>query len=148
MQVSISSARPSAALRTNAASARNGRAIDTMSASPRARIDSPTAGSLIRLVVTSGSFTRLFIRAVTHANAARGTIVAIVGMRASCQPMPVLIIVAPAASTASASSTTSSQVLPPSTRSSIESRKITMKSAPTAARTARTDSTAKRIRFA
>jgi hypothetical protein len=30
--------------------------------------------------------------------AARGTLVAMVGMRASCQPMPVLMMVAPAAS--------------------------------------------------
>jgi hypothetical protein len=33
---------------------------------------------------------------VTQAKAARGTLVAIVGMRASCQPIPVLMIVAPA----------------------------------------------------
>ncbi len=62
--------------------------------------------------------------------------------------MPVLMIVAPAASMPCASSTTSSQVLPPSTRSSIDSRKITMKSGPAAARTPRTVSIAKRMRFA
>ena len=45
-----------------------------------------------------------------------------VGMRASCQPMPVLMIVAPAASMARANCLTSSSVDPPSTRSSIESR--------------------------
>ena len=33
---------------------------------------------------------------VTQAKAARGTLVAMVGTRASCQPMPVLMIVAPA----------------------------------------------------
>ncbi len=76
----------------------------------------------MRLVAISGIRTSPFIRFVTHANAARGTIVAMVGMRASCQPMPVLMIVAPAASTPLASATTSSQVLPPSTRSSIDSR--------------------------
>ena len=76
----------------------------------------------MRLVVISGISTLLFMRRVTHANAARGTIVAMVGIRASCQPMPVLMIVAPAASIACASATTSSQVLPPSTRSSIDSR--------------------------
>ena len=54
MQVLISSARPAAALRTNSGSARNGRAIDTMSASPRASTASPVAGSLMRLVVISG----------------------------------------------------------------------------------------------
>src|SRR5213594_2866119 len=97
MHVLISSARPSAALVTNAGSARNGRAIDTMSASPRAMMSSATAGSLMRLVAISGIETAPFKRRVTHANAARGTMVAIVGMRASCQPMPVLMIVAPAA---------------------------------------------------
>ena len=122
MHVLISSARSSAALLTKSASARNGRAIDTMSASPRASTASAVAGSLMRLVVMSGMFTAPFRRRVTHVNAARGTIVAIVGMRASCQPMPVLMIVAPAASTACASATTSSHVLPPSTRSSIDSR--------------------------
>ena len=59
---------------------------------------------------------------VTHAKAARGTLVAMVGMRASCQPMPVLMRVAPAASTAWASSTTSSNEEPPSTRSSMDRR--------------------------
>ena len=54
----------------------------------------------MRLVAISGSLTSPFSRRVTQANAARGTIVAIVGTRASCQPMPVLMIVAPAASTA------------------------------------------------
>ena len=44
MQVLISSARPAAALSTNSASARNGRAIDTMSPSPRASTSSATAG--------------------------------------------------------------------------------------------------------
>ena len=44
---------------------------------------------------------------VTQANAARGTEVAIVGIRASCQPIPVLMIVAPAASIAWANCTTS-----------------------------------------
>ena len=122
MQVLISAARFCAALFTNSGSARKGRAIDTMSASPRAISVSAVAGSLMRLVVISGISTLLFIRRVTHANAARGTMVAIVGIRASCQPMPVLMIVAPAASIACASETTSSQVLPPSTRSSIDSR--------------------------
>ncbi len=45
-----------------------------------------------------------------------------VGMRASCQPMPVFSSVAPAASTALARVTTSSGVEPPGTRSSMESR--------------------------
>ena len=49
MQVLISSARPAAALSTKSASARNGRAIETRSASPAARIDSASSGVLIRL---------------------------------------------------------------------------------------------------
>ncbi len=76
----------------------------------------------MRLVVQSGIDTSPFSFFVTHANAARGTDVAMVGMRASCQPMPVLMIVAPARSTALASCTTSSQVLPSGTRSSMDSR--------------------------
>ncbi|MNP11766.1 hypothetical protein D3C76_1039690 [compost metagenome] len=147
MQVLISSPRPAAALLTNSGSARNGRAIETISASPSARICSATSGVLIRLVVISGIFTEPRSFAVTLAKAARGTLVAMVGMRASCQPIPVLMIVAPACSTALASCTISSQVLPPSTRSSIERRKIMMKFGPTASRTRRTISTGRRIRF-
>ena len=63
----------------------------------------PTSGILIRLVAISGMLTSCLSRCVTHAKAARGTIVAMVGMRASCQPMPVLMMVAPAASIACAS---------------------------------------------
>jgi hypothetical protein len=96
----------------------------TMSAAPLASTASATSGVLMRFDVTSGSFTApdAFNRSVTHENAARGTIVAIVGMRASCHPMPVLRIDAPAASIAAASSSTSSQLDPSGTRSSIESR--------------------------
>ncbi len=57
MHVLISSARASAALRTNSGSASNGRAIDTMSASPSARTASATSGVLIRLVATTGTET-------------------------------------------------------------------------------------------
>ena len=53
---------------------------------------------LIRLVVTSGMPTCPMSFFVTHAKPARGTMAAIVGMRASCQPMPVLMMSAPAAS--------------------------------------------------
>jgi len=49
---------------------------------------------------------------VTQENAPRGTLVAIVGIRASCQPIPELIMVAPAASIFFARMTISSQVLP------------------------------------
>ena len=77
---------------------------------------------LMRLEVTSGIDTSPRMRSVTQVKAARGTIVAMVGTRASCQPMPVLMMVAPASSMALASITISSQVLPCSTRSSMESR--------------------------
>ena len=43
-------------------------------------------------------------------NALLGTEVTMVGTRASCHPMPVLMIVAPAASTSVASATISSQL--------------------------------------
>jgi hypothetical protein len=59
---------------------------------------------------------------VTQAKAARGTLVAMVGTRASCQPMPVLMMLAPAFATALPSCTTSSQLLPSGTRSSIDRR--------------------------
>ncbi len=76
----------------------------------------------MRLVVISGSETWPFSLRVTQLKAARGTGVAMVGMRASCQPIPVLIKVAPAASTALASCTVSSNVPPSSTKSSIDRR--------------------------
>jgi len=82
----------------------------------------------MRLVATSGMETEPLSLCVTHEKPPRGTEVAIVGMRASCQPMPVLMIEAPAASTACPSATTSFQSEPPSTRSSIERRKMMMKS--------------------
>ncbi len=147
MQVLISAARPSSALRTSSASARNGRAIETRSASPRASTASATAGSLIRLVATSGIRMAPRSRRVTQVKAARGTIVAMVGIRASCQPMPVFTMLAPAASTAWARATTSSQLEPSSTRSSIESRYTRIASGPRAARTRRTTSTGNRSRF-
>ena len=93
-----------------------------MSASPPATIFSATSGELMRLVAMSGIATSPFSLPVTQANAPLGTEVAMVGTRASCQPMPVLMRVAPAASTAFASITTSSQLCPPGMRSSIETR--------------------------
>ena len=85
----------------------------------------PTESDLMKWIavtVTSGSETWPFSLRVTQVNAPRGTGVAMVGIRASCQPMPVLIMVAPAASMACASSTVSAKVPPPSTRSSIDNR--------------------------
>lgn len=122
MQVLISSARPSFALPTKSGSARNGRASETMSARPSASNSSATSGVLIRLLVTSGTETDPISRFVTQVYAPRGTDVAMVGMRASCHPIPVLMIVAPAASISLASVITSSSVEPPGTRSSIDSR--------------------------
>jgi hypothetical protein len=57
MQVLISSARPPAALRIHSGSASSGRAIDTMSASPRASTSSATCGMLIRFEVITGTGT-------------------------------------------------------------------------------------------
>ena len=147
MQVLISSARPAAALLTSSGSARNGRAIETMSASPSASTFSATSGELMRFVVQTGIPTSPFSLRVTQVKAPRGTEVAMVGTRASCQPMPVLRMSTPAASSARASRTTSSQVLPSGTRSSMERRKITMKSRPTASRSRETISSGSRMRF-
>ena len=122
MQVLIASGRPSRALATKAGSARNGLAIETRSAAPRASSSSATSGVLIRLLVTSGIETAPLTFSVTQPNAPRGTEVAMVGIRASCQPMPVLMMVAPAASTSLARAVTSSRVEPPGTRSSMDSR--------------------------
>ena len=134
-------------LLTKSASAKNGLAIDTISAWPDANTSSATSGVLIRLVVTKGIDTSFFIRSVIQVNAARGTEVTMVGTRASCQPMPVLMSVAPAFSTAFAIVTTSSHVLPPSTKSSIDKRKIMINFSPTFSRTALMVSIPKRIRF-
>ena len=122
MQVLIACGVPRAAFFTKSGSASSGRAIDTKSATPSASSCSATSGVLMRLLVTSGIFTSPIIFLVTHAHAARGTLVAMVGTRASCQPMPVLMMVAPAASMALASCTTSSHELPSGTRSIIDSR--------------------------
>jgi hypothetical protein len=127
MQVLMSSARPAAALATKAGSASSGRARLTRSAQPSTSTCSPTSGVLMRLLVTSGvvmpaarSSSRIAF--VMPAKAARGTLVAMVGTRASCQPMPVLRIVVPAFTTALASCTTSGQLLPSGIRSCIDRR--------------------------
>ena len=69
-----------------------------------------------------GIFTSPMRRLVTQANPPLGTTVPMVGMRDSCQPIPELIIVAPAFSTSLARSITSSQVLPPFTKSIMDKR--------------------------
>ena len=76
----------------------------------------------MRLVATTGMRLICLSLPVNSAKAARGTEVAMVGMRASCQPMPVLNISAPAASISAAKATFSSQVEPFSTKSSKEMR--------------------------
>ena len=93
-----------------------------MSASPRARISSAVSGMVMRFEAITGIDTCGRSRPVIHVNAPRGTEVTMVGTRASCQPMPVLMIVAPAPSTAAASASVSSQVWPSSTRSSNDMR--------------------------
>ena len=98
-----------------------------MSAQPSASTCSATSGVLMRLEVTSGvempaAANSAFIFCVTQANAARGTLVAIVGTRASCQPMPVLTMLAPPVATALPRVTISSHALPPGTRSIIDRR--------------------------
>ena len=128
MQVFISSGRPSSVFLTKFSSAKNGLAMDTMSAIPSLKIFSATRGSFMRFDVTTGIFRYGRSLPVTQANAARGTIIAIVGTRASCQPIPVFIRDAPASSTRCPSSTTSSKLLPSSTKSRQERRKIMMKS--------------------
>ncbi len=82
----------------------------TRSASPRASTSSATCGRLIRFEVTTGMPTCGLKAAVTLVKAARGTEVTMVGTRASCQPMPVLMIDAPAASISLPNAMTSSQL--------------------------------------
>ena len=113
---------PAFALFANSASASSARASETMSASPRARISSPTSGALIRLEAITGICTASFRRRVAQAKPPRGTACEMVGMRASCQPMPVLSSDAPADSIPLASCTISSPERPPSTSSSAEMR--------------------------
>ena len=121
--------------------------MDTASAWPLAMMRSAVSGSLIRLEATTGIDTTFFTWRVTSANAARGTEVTMVGTRASCQPMPLLIRLAPAFSIARARSSTSSRVLPSGTRSITDRRYMMMKSSPQRRRVSSTISTGKRRRF-
>ncbi|GBF31105.1 hypothetical protein MnTg04_01059 [bacterium MnTg04] len=83
--------------------------METISAQPWARTSSAFSGVLILLVVINGMLSLPMSRLLTQAKPARGTIVAMVGILASCQPIPVLIMLLPAAVTASASCSTSLQ---------------------------------------
>ena len=122
MQGAMVSARPAVALATNWLSARNGPRHRHHVGAPSARTASATSGVLMRFEVTMGIDTSPISFFVTQAKARRGTEVAMVGTRASCQPMPVFRIEAPAASIARASCTTSSQVEPSGTRSIMQRR--------------------------
>ena len=104
----ISSARSSCALRTQSGSASNGRAIEINETLVSARICSAACGMLIRLDATTGMSTCSATALLISTNALLGTDVTIVGTRASCQPIPVLMIAAPAFSTSRASATISS----------------------------------------
>ncbi len=66
MQVLMVSGRPASALATKSASARKGRARETRSARPSARISSAFSGVLMRLLVTSGTETAPMSRLVTQ----------------------------------------------------------------------------------
>ena len=121
--------------------------MDTTSAWPSDKIDSAISGVLIRLVVITGIDTSLLIFSLIHVNALRGTDVTIVGILASCQPIPVLSNVTPASSNIFASATTSSNVLPLSTKSSMDNLKIMIKSLPTCSLIALTISIAIRVLF-
>ncbi|SHU55383.1 Uncharacterised protein [Mycobacteroides abscessus subsp. abscessus] len=70
---------------------------------------------LIRLDAITGIRTSWAILLERSTNAFCGTEVTMVGTRASCQPMPVLMMVAPAASISLARATISSQVWPSGT---------------------------------
>ena len=83
---------------------------------------SATSGALMRLVVHSGIRTSPLSFLVTQAKAPRGTEVAMVGTRASCQPMPVLMMFTPAPSSRLPNSMTSSKLWPSGTRSIMERR--------------------------
>ena len=99
MQTLILSAFPSRTFLAKYGSASIGRAIETRSLSPVARISSARSGVLMRLDATTGIPTTRFSRAAQSARRARGIGYAMVGTRASCHPIPVLRMSAPAAST-------------------------------------------------
>src|SRR5882757_10261958 len=115
MQVLISSAASALALFTQSGSDSSGRAIEINWTWPSARICSADCGMLIRLDATTGIPTYSATALLMSTNALLGTDVTMVGTRASCQPMPELMMVAPAASTSVASAMISSQLWPPST---------------------------------
>ena len=96
----------------------------TLSTTSGLAVVDTTPGAGIGSLVITGTLTTSRKRRVAQLKAARGTKVATVGMRASCQPMPVLSSETPAACKASANALTSSQLQPCSTKSSKEMRKM------------------------
>mmetsp|Transcript_2900 Transcript_2900/g.8763 ORF Transcript_2900/g.8763 Transcript_2900/m.8763 type:complete len:272 (-) Transcript_2900:634-1449(-) len=152
MQVFVASSWPRKALATRSGSAKKGRAIETRSDASFRKSSSQTLTSLMRFVAQratskSGPSRRLS-SAVVKAKAARGTHVAIVGTRASCQPTPVLSTSTPSSRNDPARAMASSKEKPPFTSSKRDSLKTTAKlSNPTALRMSRTMRTAKRLRF-
>ena len=147
MHVLIESASSAFDLAMISGSARNGRAMETMSAHPDSRAASHASGVFRRLVVISGIDTSPMSFFVTNVKPPLGTKVAIVGMRASCQPIPVLMASAPASSAALANATTSFQSLPSAIKSSMLRRYTIANCGPTAARISRMISSGKRMRF-
>ena len=119
------------ALFTNSGSAKNGRAMLTRSAHFNFNTSSTFSGVLILFDVINGILIFPINFFVTHVNAAGGTDVAIVGIRASCHPMPVFIMLIPAVSSSLAKATTSSCDEPFGIKSIIESRNINRKFFPT-----------------
>jgi hypothetical protein len=77
---------------------------------------------LIRLEAITGIRTCSDTASLMSTNTRLGTDVTMVGTRASCQPMPVLMMVAPAACTSVARAVISSQLWPFSTQSAIDIR--------------------------
>ena len=87
------------------------------------------AGALKRFVAITGSRVAALMRADTQPKAPRGTMPAMVGIRASCQPMPVLRGDAGAFDLAEQPHRVRARVRP-ATRSRPEMRKMMMKSRP------------------
>ena len=143
----MAAAAPALAFATKSASARNGLANDTMSPKPCAKTLSATSGVLRRLETTTGISTASLMRRVSATKAARGTAWAMVGIGASCQPMPLLIMSTPAASSSRANTKASSAGCALSTRSSTDKRNMITKSSPTSARVRCTTSKGRRMRF-
>ena len=147
MQGAINSLLSWLALFTKSGSAKNGLAMLTKSAHFEFKTSSTFSGVFILLDVINGIVIFPINFFVTHENAAGGTDVAMVGIRASCHPMPVFMIFIPAASSFLAKITTSSCDDPFGIKSIIERRNIRRKFSPNADLIFSTIVTGKRILF-